>query len=142
MKKCLIGGLVLCLLLGGLGMSGCSDDDGNGDKNSSSRIVPEEYRGQFWSDSYNGECYKIIIYEKEAIRNFNSVAEDVDITTLPANEVEKYYVWTEPNRYHPEHINLMYSSDVNAKYGQVWAIFNDYDTLVGSAFSGTYKRKN
>jgi len=140
MKKCLIGGLVLCLLLGGeMVLSSCGDNGGgdNNNQNTSTKTVAAGYTGEFWTEiSEYGTCHKIIISEKEIIYNVNSVDAGVDITTISPDSyigVHKYTAWTVQSDKNPDIVTLKYAEPGEAvEYGMSFGTFYDFDEKLPS----------
>jgi len=139
MLKNLVSGLFLFLLLSGeMVLSSCGDNGGgdNNNQNTSTKTVAAGYTGEFWTEiSDYGECYKLIISEKEIIYNGNSVDKDVEITTIsPDSEigVHKYTAWTEQSDKNPDIVTLKYTISGETEYGLSFGTFYDFNEKLPS----------
>jgi hypothetical protein len=87
MKKFLIGGLVLSLLLG---LNGCKQDV---EPEEAKKVVDAKYIGEYWRKISNSRAEKLLVRETEIIFESNAMDIDVDIATYPGAEI--YPAWTE-----------------------------------------------
>lgn len=130
MKKFLIGGLVLSLLLG---FNGCKHEP---DPEPVKKVVDAKYIGEFWDTSFSDGVYKLIVREDEIIFNRNHrIKIDEDLLTHP--DMERYPAWTEVKG---KFVNLCYQ-EPGISSPSYFNSFEDENTI-GRTVNHWYKRVN
>jgi hypothetical protein len=86
MRKFLIGGLVLSLLLG---FNGCKHEP----EQDEPKVVDAKYIGEYWYKTDSNKASKLLVRETEFVISYDYIGYDVDIATYPG--AKTYPAWTE-----------------------------------------------
>jgi hypothetical protein len=132
MRKFLIGGLVLSLLLG---LNGCKHEP------EPEKVVDAKYIGEYWLTTDSDKVYKLIVKETEIVYHSSPIGIDVDLATYPEAEAET--VWTEGDGYaylryiEPEH--TIASGQLLPSRTTTFGYFTDENTFISLEFFHPYK---